>query len=151
MAKYHFIQGKIYIHSRQPSELSWGLQKPIESVYFQCFIQNQLFSGNFCAVHCQPADLIRAIYIEKNQQQKIVGLYNCTQQILLLHPRRLMFSHISMPRLFSNFLQLIGFLLIFYCAFSASVHGSIHHFTFCRWLQTRFNVQIWILSHSLHL
>ncbi|MCL6249076.1 hypothetical protein M5F00_14550 [Acinetobacter sp. ANC 4945] len=113
MAKYHFIQGKIYIHSRQPSKLSWGLQKPIESVYFQCFIQSQLFSGNFCAVHCQPADQIRAIYIEKNQQKTIVGLCNCTQQILHLHPRRLMFSHISMPRLFSNFLQLSGFLLIF--------------------------------------
>ncbi|WP_180128752.1 MULTISPECIES: hypothetical protein [unclassified Acinetobacter] len=129
MAKHHCIQGKIYIHSRQPSELSWGLQKPIESVYFQCFIQNQLFSGNFCAVHYQPADLIRAIYIEKNQQQKIVGLYNCTQQILHLHPRRLMFSHISIPRFFRNFLQLTGFLLIFLlCIFSigAWLNSSFH-------------------------
>ena len=129
MAKYHFIQGKIYIHSIQPSKLSWGLHRPIESVYFQCFIQSQLFSGNFCAVHCQPADQIRAIYIEKNQQQKIVGLYNCTQQILHLHPRRLMFSHISIPRLFSNFLQLSGFLLIFLlCIFSigAWLNSSFH-------------------------
>ncbi|MEN8992633.1 hypothetical protein [Acinetobacter cumulans] len=109
--------------------MSWGLQKPIESTYFQCFIQRQLFSGNFCAVHCQPADQIRAIYIEKNQQQKIVGLYNCTQQILHLHPRRLMFSHISIPRLFSNFLQLTDFLLIFLlCIFSigAWLNSSFH-------------------------
>ncbi|WP_180023944.1 hypothetical protein [Acinetobacter sp. YH1901134] len=129
MAKYHCIQGKIYIHSRQPSELSWRLQKPIESINFQYFIQSQLFSGNFCAVHCQPADQIRAIYIEKNQQQKIVGLYNCTQQILHLHPRRLMFPHISMPRLFSNVLQLSGFLLIFLlCIFSLSswLNSSFH-------------------------
>ena len=113
MAKYYCIQGKIYIHSRQPSELSWGLQKTIESTYFQCFIQSQLFSGNFCAVHYQPADQIHAIYIEKNQQKTIVGLYNYTQQILHLHPRRLMFSHISMPRLFNNFLQLSGFFIVF--------------------------------------
>ncbi|OOV79564.1 hypothetical protein [Acinetobacter sp. ANC 5600] len=109
--------------------MSWRLQKPIESINFQYFIQSQLFSGNFCAVHCQPADQIRAIYIEKNQQQKIVGLYNCTQQILHLHPRRLMFPHISMPRLFSNVLQLSGFLLIFLlCIFSLSswFNSSFH-------------------------
>ena len=129
MAKYYCIQGKIYIHSRQPSELSWGLQKTIESTYFQCFIQSQLFSGNFCAVHCHSADQIRAIYIEKNQQKTILGLYNCTQQILHLHPRRLMFPHISMSRLFSNFLQLTGFLLIFLlCIFSfgAWLNSSFH-------------------------
>ncbi len=50
-----------------------------------------------------------------------MGLYNGTQQILHLHPRRQMFPHISMPHLFSNFLQLTGFLLIFLmCIFSFS-------------------------------
>ncbi len=106
-----------------------GTAKAHRKRIFECFIQSQLFSANFCAVHCQSTDQIRAIYIEKNQQKMIVGLYNCTQQILHLHPRRLMFSHISMPRLFSNFLQLIGFLLVFLlCIFSLSswLNSSFH-------------------------
>ena len=125
MPKYHVIQGKIFIHSRRPSTLSWGLHKPVDSIYFECIIQNQLFHGNFCGLHCQPADQIHAIYSEDNQKKTILGLYNTTQQILHLHPKQQLYPQMSWSKLYINFTQLIGFLLLFlFVVFSFSAWQS---------------------------
>lgn len=130
MPKYHFIQGKIFIHSRRSSTLSWGLQKPVNSIYFECLIQNQMFNGNFCGLHCRPADQIRAIYIENNQKKNIIGLYNSTQHILHLHPKRQLYPQISWRKLWINLIQLMGFILIFlFCVFSFSAwQNTSFHF-----------------------
>ncbi|WP_374666924.1 hypothetical protein [Acinetobacter sp.] len=129
MPKYRFIQGKIFIHSRRSSSLSWGLQKPADSIYFECFIQNQKFNGNFCGLHCHPADQIRALYTEDDQQKTIIALYNCTQQILHLHPKRRLYPQISWSMLWINILQLSGFLMLFLFGvfrFSAWQNASFH-------------------------
>ncbi|OTG82050.1 hypothetical protein B9T33_05900 [Acinetobacter sp. ANC 5054] len=125
MTTYRFVQGKIFIHSRRPSTLSWGLHKPVDSIYFEYIIQNQLFHGNFCGLHCQPADQIHAIYSEDNQKKTILGLYNATQQILHLHPKQQLYPQISWSKLWKNCIQLISFLLIFlFVVFSFSAWQS---------------------------
>ena len=107
------------------------MQKPVDSIYFECLIQNQKFNGNFCGLHCYPADQIRAIYIESKQQKTIIGLYNCTQQILHLHPKQLLYPQVSWRKLLINVTQLMGFILIFlFCIFSFSTwQNASFHFT----------------------
>lgn len=132
MPKYYFIQGKIFIHFRRASTLSWGLQKPADSIYFECLIQNQKFNGNFCGLHCHPVDQIRALYTEDDQQKTIIALYNCTQQILHLHLKRRLYPQISWPMLWINILQLSGFLMFFLFgvfSFSAWLNASFQFFT----------------------
>ena len=132
MPKYEYIEGKIFIHSRYSGTINWGLHQPVDSIAFNCFIQNQNFNGNFCGLHCNPADQIRAIYIEVNQKKIIIGLYNTTQRILHLHPKRKIYPRLSWPKLGISFIQIICFLLCFlFCVFiqTAWQNGSFDFFS----------------------
>ncbi|WP_165541276.1 hypothetical protein [Acinetobacter sp. ANC 4862] len=86
------IEGKIFIHQRRDELLHVASKRYLPGCYFECFIGAKNFTGHFVEVHCQPADEVHVIYMQKNSKNKIIALFNQTQQVIHLHPMNLIFS-----------------------------------------------------------
>ena len=122
------IEGKIFIHHRRDEPLLYS-RISLPACYFECFINAQNFSGHFIEVHAKPADQVRIIYIQKNDQNKIIAMLNQTQQIVHLHPQHLIFGFWSLKhRVLSNMLQLLGFVFALLFIFFSLAAFSVGHF-----------------------
>jgi hypothetical protein len=82
------IEGKIFIHYRRDEMLAIFSQYELPGCYFECLINAQNFTGHFVEVVAEPADHVRVIYIQKHGKNKIIALYNQTQQVIHLHPNK---------------------------------------------------------------
>ncbi|ATO20111.1 hypothetical protein BS636_10795 [Acinetobacter sp. LoGeW2-3] len=122
------IEGKIFIHQRQNEPLLYS-RFSFPACYFECFIHAQNFSGHFIEVHAEPADQVRIIYIQKNGQNKIIAMFNQTQNIVHLHPQNLIFGFWSLKhRVLPNALQLFGFVFALLTFFFSLAAFSVGHF-----------------------
>ena len=107
------IEGKIFIHQSRDELLHVFHTSYMPGCYFESLIGTQNFVGHFVEVHCQPADLIRVIYIQKNGQNRIIAMLNQTQQIVHLHPLNLIFSKWSyLHHVIPNSLKIFVFLFV---------------------------------------
>jgi len=102
------IEGKIFIHHRCDEMLTVFHRYELPAQYFECFINAQNFTGHFVEIHAQPADEVRVVYIQKNDQNKIIAMLNHTQQVLHLYPQAVIFSRWSwMHRVIPNLIKII--------------------------------------------
>ena len=123
------IEGKIFIHQRRDELLHVASKRYLPGCYFECFIGAKNFTGHFVEVHCQPADEVRVIYMQKNSKNKIIALFNQTQQVIHLHPMNLIFSTWSLQhRLLPNILKLLSLLFILIFGLFALAAFSVDQF-----------------------
>lgn len=119
------IEGKIFIHHQRDEMLTVFHRYELPRQYFECFINAQNFTGHFVNVHCQPADEVRVVYIQKNGQNKIIAMWNHTQQVLHLYPSTIIFSRWSwMHRVIPNLIKTIAISLILLTGFFFLVSAS---------------------------
>ncbi|WP_407307018.1 hypothetical protein [Acinetobacter sp.] len=125
----HMIEGKIFIHQRRDELLHivHTLYRP--GCCFECFMGSQNFVGHFIELHCEPADLVRVIYIKQHNKNKIIAMLNQTQQILHLHPLNIVFSRWSyIHYVLPNLLQVFGFCFGLLFAFFTLAAVSLEQF-----------------------
>lgn len=146
------IGGKIFIHYRRDEMLAIFSQYELPGCYFECLINTQNFTGHFVEVVAEPADHIRVIYIQKHGKNKIIALYNQTQQVIHLHPKQIIFSrwsllHKGIPNLIYVFCFSIILLFLFFALVAVSNH-QFHFFTvFLDALQfSGFGLLLWIFG-----
>jgi len=113
------IEGEIFIHYRRQEMLSIFNRHELPAVYFECFIETQNFYGHFVDVHAVSSDWVRAIYIQKKGQNKIIALFNHTQNVVHLHPNHMIFSrwsiiHKGIPNMIYVFGLSVVLLLLFF-------------------------------------
>lgn len=125
------IEGEIFIHYRRQEMLSIFNRHELPAVYFECFIETQNFYGHFVDVHAVSSDWVRAIYIQKKGQNKIIALFNHTQNVVHLHPNHMIFSRWSIiHKGIPNMIYVFGLSVVLLLLFFSIVAVSNHQFEF---------------------